>query len=122
MSSCHLRLPHPSPAQQLIDYLNSHNLVQLDGSDAVGTTLSSGPEESNRHIVTELVEGRAEAIYWEKVPEKIKRAAISKMIKLDGELKASRKAGVEAVGVASGGKAAGGGEEDEREKKRRKRV
>ncbi|KAG8786217.1 hypothetical protein FRC16_001773 [Serendipita sp. 398] len=125
MSSCHLRLPHPALSQYLVNYLKNHTLVQEDGNDSVGIVPPSGPEENKRHIVAELVEGRAESIYWEKVPDKIKKTSISKMIKLDAEIKAEREEDVEVGDVVSGGKKAtlqGGGGEGEREKKRRKRV
>lgn len=94
MSSCHLRLTHPSIARALSTYLGSHNLVQATGEDTVGTpiassskpTMSIGDADMTRPLVAELVQGRAEEIYWSKIPEKIRNAAIVKLNKIEVEM------------------------------------
>lgn len=78
---CHIRLSHPDYAQTLVKYLSSQLISQSDGLDATGrpvvhSTLRDGRVQP---ISAELVQGRAEAIYWEKVPEKVKNAAVVKL-------------------------------------------
>ena len=81
---CHLRLSDPTAARALVGHFSMHALVQTDGDDAHGqpwtqaATLPSVVESGLKPVVTELVEGRAEEIYWEKVPQKIRTAAITK--------------------------------------------
>jgi hypothetical protein len=53
--------------------------------DETGTDLTSGasPSCSNiKPVVVNHVMGRPEEIYWERVPVKIRRAAVEKAIKL----------------------------------------
>lgn len=58
-------------------------------------------------IDVEVVRGKREAVYWEKVPEKVRRGAVAKVVGAVGE---SGNVGVER-----------GIEEDSRQRKRRKR-
>jgi hypothetical protein len=52
-------------------------MLQTSGLDDVGVT----PMDSNP-IRVELVVGKREEFYWEKVPEKIRRQAVEKAITL----------------------------------------
>ncbi|PVG03440.1 hypothetical protein CPB86DRAFT_694945 [Serendipita vermifera] len=89
MSSCHVRLPHPQYAQELVRYINEHNIVQTEQGDITdGKVWPSclcpivshwSHPSSAKPLVAEMVGGRAEEIYWEKIPDKIKKAAISRL-------------------------------------------
>lgn len=61
-------------ARILVTFFSSQRFVQKDGLD-VGSILSTSKESI---IEMELVEGSREEIYWEKIPEKIKREATTK--------------------------------------------
>ena len=65
-------------------YFATHSIIQVDGNDAEGqptsSVVSSSAIDENglKPLVVEQVEGRAEEIYWEKVPQKIKSVALAK--------------------------------------------
>ncbi|KAL1716957.1 hypothetical protein EV715DRAFT_204271 [Schizophyllum commune] len=96
MDSCHLRLATPAHANRLHEYFTSKNLCQTSGLDDEGK--EGGPGSV---ISTEIVLGRREELYWEKVPAKVRAQAVAK-----------------AIGSASNPEAETG---DSRPKKRRKR-
>lgn len=62
-------------------------MAQMGGDDAIGSN-----ETKSQVIGAEIVKGRAEAIYWENVPSKIKLAALQRLSNApdDGEQKQER--------------------------------
>ncbi|KAJ2930066.1 hypothetical protein H1R20_g7030, partial [Candolleomyces eurysporus] len=103
MDTCYLRLSTPECARYLASYYNNHQTVQANGLDDTGT--SHSPDSSPKPISIEVVPGTREEVYWQKVPEKIRRSAVEKAVQLQGG---------EAGGVPPA-------PEDSRPKKRRKR-
>lgn len=81
-----MRVRSPREASTLVDHFRAHPLVQTNGLDADGSP-SSGLMKS---IIVELVEGKKEELYWEKVPEKIRRQAVENVLRLsnDGDVPA----------------------------------
>ncbi|KII94726.1 hypothetical protein PLICRDRAFT_148867 [Plicaturopsis crispa FD-325 SS-3] len=71
MDTCHVRLATPSYTQALVAHFSAHGTAQLHGLDDAGSA-------DGVHLVVEVVHGTKEALYWEKVPEKVRRAAVSK--------------------------------------------
>ena len=62
-------------------------IVQAHGLDGKGTPADS-VGSSDKSIVVEKVSGRKEALYWERVPEKVCSQAVQKVIKLSsGDIK-----------------------------------
>ncbi|EIN11043.1 hypothetical protein PUNSTDRAFT_112817 [Punctularia strigosozonata HHB-11173 SS5] len=76
LDTCYLRLASAKHAQRLVDYFKSHPTVQQDGLDAGSEQDIAG----DGTIVLELVQGRKEQLYWEKVPEKVRKQAVEKAI------------------------------------------
>lgn len=56
-------------------------MVQSHGLDDIGKT----PGVSQKAITTEIIEGKKEEVYWEKVPEKVRRQAVEKAVKALGK-------------------------------------
>ncbi|KAG6844356.1 hypothetical protein H0H87_007537 [Tephrocybe sp. NHM501043] len=81
MDSCHLRLATPKHARILIDHFFTHPTTQERGLDEVGT-YSDG---TSLPVIMELVTGKREQLYWEKVPEKVRRQAVQKALELQQE-------------------------------------
>ncbi|KAG2156431.1 hypothetical protein DEU56DRAFT_235020 [Suillus clintonianus] len=77
MDSCYLRLASPEHGRVLTDYFSSQPIVQSHGLDDMGKT----PGASQKAITTEIIEGKKEEVYWEKVPEKVRRQAVEKAVK-----------------------------------------
>ncbi|KAL1725620.1 hypothetical protein EV714DRAFT_287780 [Schizophyllum commune] len=75
MDSCHLRLATPAHAERLHAYFTSKKLSQTSGLDDTG---NEGGSESV--ITTEIVLGRREELYWEKVPAKVRAQAVAKAV------------------------------------------
>lgn len=139
-SQCHIRLSHPTQSQAIVSYLSQITLVQTDGNDATMRSQSidseSNERDETRPLVAELVQGRAESIYWEKVPEKIRRAAIAKLNRHNRSIAADDNGNIGGTLVVedapdhspgtSGPSASKTGSEEpgteEREKKRRRRA
>ena len=113
MDTCYLRLSTPSLAQLLFDQFMSNAVVQTTGLDDAGSSISSSKEKGVKPIVVEIVSGRREEMYWQKVPEKIRRGAVEKAVRLQREAGAGNKE------EDGGERQSGGG--DNRPKKRRKR-
>lgn len=83
---CYLRLASPEHGRVLVDRFSSHPVVQSHGLDDIGKT----PEASQKAIATEIIEGKKEEVYWEKVPEKVRRQAVEKAVKaLNGKQSSS---------------------------------
>ena len=64
----------PEYSSSLLSYIASQSFKQKDGLDAEGTTDFPSSEVP---IQAELVTGKRESIYWEKVPPKVKQEALS---------------------------------------------
>ncbi|KAG2042062.1 hypothetical protein BDR03DRAFT_912464 [Suillus americanus] len=77
MDSCYLRLASPEHGRILVDRFSSQPVVQSHGLDDTGKT----PGPSQKTIATEIIEGKKEEVYWEKVPEKVRRQAVEKAVK-----------------------------------------
>ncbi|KAG6909972.1 hypothetical protein DXG01_014241 [Tephrocybe rancida] len=69
---CHLRLAAPAHAQALMTHFTDRPMAQLGKLDDTGG--DGGP------VRVELVEGTQERVYWEWVPEKIRREAVRKAL------------------------------------------
>ncbi|TRM67452.1 hypothetical protein BD626DRAFT_478853 [Schizophyllum amplum] len=91
MDSCHLRLTTPTHAERLHEYFTTRSVRQTSGLD------DAGEEEGGvGRLSTEIVLGRREEVYWEKVPAKVRAQAVAKAMapsdigKLEGEADAAR--------------------------------
>ncbi|RXW24183.1 hypothetical protein EST38_g1653 [Candolleomyces aberdarensis] len=82
MDTCYLRLSTPDCAHYLASYYNDHQTVEANGLDDTGTPHS--PDSSQKPISIEIVPGTREEVYWQKVPEKIRRSAVEKAVQLQG--------------------------------------
>lgn len=83
MDRCHVRLSTPSHAQRLVSYFSTHSIHQTSGLDGVGSASPPAHASSPASAVApELVLGKREEVYWEKVPEKVRRQAVDKALKL----------------------------------------
>lgn len=71
---CYIRLTSPEHSNAVISYVSSRSFLQKDGLDVAGTTDIPG---SQMPIQAELIQGKREKIYWEKVPSKVKQEALS---------------------------------------------
>ncbi|KAF8547011.1 hypothetical protein OG21DRAFT_1517701 [Imleria badia] len=76
MDTCHLRLASPDHATQLIAYFDARPKTQAHGLDATGRA----PLADDKPIVSERVQGKKEELYWEKVPDKVRRQAVDKVV------------------------------------------
>jgi hypothetical protein len=87
---CYLRLTTPAYTAALVDYFNhrTYKVIQVSGMDETGRKVTvddaSATHPNLKPIVVERVIGRPEEIYWEKVPIKVKKAAVEKAIQLMG--------------------------------------
>ncbi|KAI1791097.1 hypothetical protein LXA43DRAFT_1182085 [Ganoderma leucocontextum] len=132
MASCHVRASTPAHARALVAAFADRLRVQTHGLDGAGSTSPPSPSPSaansvpdanasSRPITAELVDGEREALYWNKVPEKVRREAVRKAV---AQSQASASAGGDAavdVEMAEGEEQGGGrlgGEEARREGKR----
>jgi hypothetical protein len=80
---CHLRLASPLATAQLASHFTSHSTAQGDALDQVG----SAPTKDRPRIELEVVQGKREELYWEKVPEKVRNAAVERLrVMKDGEI------------------------------------
>ncbi|KAH0840207.1 hypothetical protein J3R83DRAFT_1208 [Lanmaoa asiatica] len=77
MDTCYLRLASPHYATRLIEYFTTRQKTQADGLDATGRTSI----REDKPIVMERIQGKKEELYWEKVPEKVRRQAVDKAVK-----------------------------------------
>jgi len=75
-SQCHLRLRSPRHTQVLVDHFSSYPKVQSRGLDGVGTT----PDNIDQAIKMEIVHGKREEVYWEKVPEGVRQQAVRRAL------------------------------------------
>ena len=82
LSKCFLRIKSPKEASALVEHFRTNLLAQATGLDADGVA----PSAPKKPIVIELVEGKKEELYWEKVPEKARRQAVQNALKLSGDV------------------------------------
>ncbi|KAI0737746.1 hypothetical protein C8Q80DRAFT_1222772 [Daedaleopsis nitida] len=80
MTSCHLRLSTAHLAQTLVSAVQTEPVVQRGGLDTAGTAPSGGADAGAKPISAEVVDGEREALYWNKVPEKVRREAVRRAI------------------------------------------
>ncbi|KAF5324654.1 hypothetical protein D9611_004386 [Ephemerocybe angulata] len=80
MDTCYLRLSTPECASVLSSHFDSTPTVQATGLDDTGTPSSGGKDMKPIHV--EVVMGTREEVYWQKVPEKIRRGAVEKAVQL----------------------------------------
>jgi hypothetical protein len=80
---CYLRLSTPHHASQLISYFSKHRVVQTHSLDDAGVVLEAldedtepSPTQARMTKTMHLILDRAEAIYWEKVPLKVREEAV----------------------------------------------
>jgi len=104
IDSCHLRLSTPAHANLLWSHLDSRPIIQANALDGEGKA-TKGDEKP---IVVEIVEGKREELYWERVPEKVRRESVAK-------------ARTGAEGYGAGGVAGDEPEESAPRKRRRKK-
>lgn len=71
-----MRLATPKHAQSLAAHFSANLIAQTDGLDDKGGEFT----KANAAIVMEVVEGKREQLYWERVPEKIRRQAVQNAI------------------------------------------
>ena len=87
IKQCHLRLTSPRHSQLLVDHFTCHPITQDRGLDDIGAM-----SNTENAIAMEIVQGKREELYWDKVPEKVRRQAVEKAV--DIQQSASR---IEAV-------------------------
>ncbi|KAG8783864.1 hypothetical protein FRC12_019279 [Ceratobasidium sp. 428] len=98
IDSAHIRFRTPPDASTFVECFTSHFLTQRDALDSEGE-----PCEKEVAIEAEIVSGIREMNYWEKVPEKVRMAAVGR------------------AGLGGGGDDAGGGGGDRGRRKRQRR-
>ncbi|TBU42679.1 hypothetical protein BD309DRAFT_991526 [Dichomitus squalens] len=81
MTSCHVRVATPAHARMLVSALADRPVVQAAGLDDAGAPPSeAGATRGAKPVKGELVDGEREALYWNKLPEKVRREAVRKAI------------------------------------------
>lgn len=79
---CYLRFQTSLHAKCFVEHIISSKVKQASGLDDTGLCPSPGDEA----IEAELVQGKREEIYWEKIPEKIRRQAVVRALENDSTL------------------------------------
>ncbi|KAJ7143137.1 hypothetical protein C8R43DRAFT_576936 [Mycena crocata] len=74
MDSCYLRLTTALHAKSLVGHFEQNRTVQASGLDEAGC------RGSDNCVEAELVLGKREEVYWEKVPEKVCLQAVQKAL------------------------------------------
>ncbi|KAH8106498.1 hypothetical protein DFH11DRAFT_1639925 [Phellopilus nigrolimitatus] len=104
LDSCLLRLTAPQHARALVAHFSDRKITQASALDSEGA-----PPAGDTSIEIVLVQGKKEEVYWEKVPEKIRKQAVAKA------------QGVfEDAAVRNGDQGAGGADAGGKKRKRRK--
>lgn len=80
VDSCYLRLSTPAHTDALVLHFTKQQLIQVYGLDDRGTAVDSS--STAKPIVLEKVLDKREEVYWERVPEKVRRQAVQNMIAL----------------------------------------
>lgn len=97
---CHLRLATSEHASHLSAYFTENPIIQTTGLDNSG--MSAG--DKGKPIVVELVAGTREKLYWDKVPEKVRRQAVQKSVSGDATLSGTETVNIDAaLEVGEGG-------------------
>ncbi|KAF8589649.1 hypothetical protein K439DRAFT_1383226 [Ramaria rubella] len=73
IDTCYLRLAAPTYATQLISHFAVTSVAQQDALDQTGSVVT----QERPGIELELVKGKREELYWDKVPEKVRNAALA---------------------------------------------
>jgi xRRM domain len=60
-------------AQKVVEHFATHGIVQSDGLDEAGTHTSA-----DKTVAVEMIIGKKEEIYWEKVPAKVREQAVQR--------------------------------------------
>jgi hypothetical protein len=63
-------------AQRLLSHFTQEPVRQLNGLDDAGELVTDGEIP----IMVERVEGKREEIYWEKVPERLRREGVKRLV------------------------------------------
>ncbi|KAI8989893.1 hypothetical protein BD414DRAFT_485452 [Trametes punicea] len=118
MATCHVRVSARHHAQTLVAAFQSRPVVQREGLDGTGSPLRDGcsEEERARAISMEIVQGTREELYWNKVPEKVRREAVRKAI-----MQPSATEGADAKQEDDPGDAPAAGEREGKRKRKRRR-
>ena len=75
-------------------YFTEHPIAQAQGLDDTGC-----PSTANKKaIIVEVVSGEREELYWDKVPEKIRRQAVEKTMGIRKPMETSHDDAVEKAG------------------------
>ncbi|KDQ64102.1 hypothetical protein JAAARDRAFT_27728 [Jaapia argillacea MUCL 33604] len=110
MDSCYLRVATPDHNSLLVEHFATFPIIQRDGLDAEGakllSTSSTSKGQEGQPIEVEAVTGKKEDLYWDKVPEKIRRAAVERALR---------------GAVADGGRHIEDGDEDKAKRKRKRK-
>ncbi|KAF8484420.1 hypothetical protein JB92DRAFT_2821400 [Gautieria morchelliformis] len=75
IDTCHLRLASPSDVARLVSHFTAQHTAQHDALDQAG----SAPTGERPKIELEIVRGTREELYWEKIPEKVRNAAVARL-------------------------------------------
>lgn len=86
--------------------------VQANGLDSSGAP--AAPHSSQKPLELELVQGRREEVYWERVPEKVRRQAVRRACEVGQQREGGGGDAKEAAAAASL-------EEESRARKRRRK-
>ncbi|KAJ3824021.1 hypothetical protein EV361DRAFT_353297 [Lentinula raphanica] len=84
MDTCYVRFSSPSHAPALQKHFLRHRIVQEMPLDDNGVDLTIGAEKAgaSKHIEVEVIQGKKEEIYWEKVPMKVRQEAVRKALSI----------------------------------------
>ncbi|KAF8205505.1 hypothetical protein K438DRAFT_1578962 [Mycena galopus ATCC 62051] len=82
MDSCYLRLTTAAHAKQLVEHFTQKPTIHANGLDDSGCR--SNGNGTAKPVDTELVLGKKEEVYWEKVPTKVCLQAVQKALGLGG--------------------------------------
>ncbi|KAJ4489622.1 hypothetical protein C8J55DRAFT_547634 [Lentinula edodes] len=80
MDTCYIRFSSPSQASALQSYLTRHCIVQNTALDDTGIEVGKAQTDKPKYVEVEVVQGKKEEIYWEKVPIKVRQEAVWKAI------------------------------------------
>ncbi|ETW83557.1 hypothetical protein HETIRDRAFT_311772 [Heterobasidion irregulare TC 32-1] len=112
LDTCYLRLATPRHAHALVAHFTLNLTVQANGLDSSGAPAALNT--SQKPLEFELVQGRREEVYWERVPEKVRRQAVQRAREVGQQREGSGRGAKEVVVAASL-------EEESQARKRRRR-
>ncbi|KAJ7355840.1 hypothetical protein DFH08DRAFT_1076830 [Mycena albidolilacea] len=81
MDSCYLRLTTAAHAKNLVEHFAQNLTIHAGGLDDSGSNRLTG--EGVKPVDAELVLGKREEVYWEKVPQKVCLQAVQKALGLE---------------------------------------